>query len=107
MASTEGHKILIQEDCMFSEDIEIRNGDSHAILNNEGDRINNARDVTIGKHVWLGAHVRVMKGVKIADNCVVANSSVVTSSLNTNNSIYGGNPARLLKENIRWTRNRN
>ena len=32
IASTEGEKIVIGNDCMFSNDIEIRNGDSHTII---------------------------------------------------------------------------
>ncbi len=104
IASTEGKSIIIGKDCMFSNDIEIRNGDSHAILNTMQERINTASSVVIGNHVWLGAHVRIMKGGKIPDNCVIGNSSLVSNEHDKSHAIYAGIPARLIKENIIWDR---
>lgn len=107
IASTEGEQITIGNDCMFSNDIEIRNGDSHSIIKaNTDERINWAKPVTIGNHVWLTAHVRVLKGSCIADNSIVANSCIVTHKLETPHSIYGGNPVKLLKSDIDWDRDR-
>lgn len=107
IASTEGDSITIGNDCMFSNDIEIRNGDSHSIIRvNTDDRINWAESVTIGNHVWLTAHVRVLKGSCIADNSIIANSSIVTNQLNVPNAIYGGTPAKMLKTDINWDRDR-
>ena len=63
IASTEGETIKIGDDCMFSNDIEIRNGDSHSIVDaSTGKRTNWAKTVEIGNHVWLTAHARVLKG---------------------------------------------
>lgn len=107
IASTEGESITIGNDCMFSGDIEIRNGDSHAILNAQtGERTNWTRPVTIGNHVWLTAHVRVLKGTTIADNCIIGNSAVATGLLNEPNTLYGGSPIRQLKKGVDWDRNR-
>ena len=79
IASTEGRIIAIGDDCMFSNDIEIRNGDSHAILELESRvRTNEAKDVKIGNHVWLTAHTRVLKGSYIPDDCIIGNSSIVS-----------------------------
>ncbi len=107
IASTEGETITIGNDCMFSNDIEIRNGDSHSIIKaNTDERLNWAESVTIGNHVWLTAHVRVLKGSCIANNSIIANSSIVTNQLNVPNAIYGGMPAKMLKTNIDWDRDR-
>lgn len=107
LASTEGELISIGEDCMFSGDIEIRNGDSHSIIQNStGKRLNWAKAVHIGDHVWLTAHVKVMKGSEIASNSIIGNSSVVTGKLETPHSIYTGNPAKFVKSDINWDRNR-
>ena len=107
IASTEGEQITIGNDCMFSNDIEIRNGDSHSILKaGTEERTNWAKSVHIGDHVWLTAHVRVLKGSTIPSHSIVANSSVVTHKLETPYSIYGGNPVKLLKTGIDWDRNR-
>ena len=73
IASTEGEKIVIGEDCMFSNDVEIRNGDSHVIIEKGTKRrLNKAKSVVIGDHVWLTAHVRVLKGSEIASKLIPA-----------------------------------
>jgi acetyltransferase-like isoleucine patch superfamily enzyme len=105
IAATGGEYISIGDDCMFSEDVEIRNGDSHAIIDVLSQkRINYEKPVTIGDHVWITAHVRILKGVTIPSNTIIGNSSLVTSSLEKENAIYSGIPAKLIKENINWTR---
>ncbi|MCL7764550.1 hypothetical protein MPF19_14090 [Polaribacter sp. Z014] len=107
LASTEGKLIKIGDDCMFSGDIEIRNGDSHSIINNDTrQRINYAKSVTIGNHVWLTAHVRILKGAFIPSNSIIGNSSVVTNKLEKENSLYSGIPCKLLKQQIDWDRNK-
>jgi serine acetyltransferase len=50
---------------------------------------------------WIGSNVSVLKGVAVADGCVVASGSVLTRSYPAG-CLIGGNPARVLKENIRW-----
>jgi acetyltransferase-like isoleucine patch superfamily enzyme len=99
-------RITIGEDCMFSHSIELRTGDSHSIIdNNTGKRINYPKDVIIGKHVWIGAYSKILKGVHIEDNSVIALGSIVTDNVKSN-CIYGGVPAKLLKTNISWIRER-
>lgn len=105
IAATEGCSIKIGNDCMFSGDVEIRNGDSHSIIDCESrKRINHAKDVTIGNHVWLTSHVRVLKGSNIPSHSIIGNSSVVSSKFDQENSIYGGIPCRFIKNRIDWNR---
>ena len=107
IASTEGHSITIGNDCMFSNDIEIRNGDSHSIIDTcDNKRINHASNIVIGNHVWLTAHVRVLKGSYIPSNCIIGNSSILTSKFTNENSIYAGVPCKFIKDNINWDRNK-
>lgn len=106
IAATEGEKISIGDDCMFSHRIEIRNGDSHAILDlQSNDRINRAREVIIGNHVWLGADVKVLKGSIIENNSIIGTGSIVTGIVDPN-SIYVGVPAKKVKSSVMWTRKR-
>lgn len=105
IAATEGESITIGNDCMFSEDVEIRNGDSHSIIDVvSGKRLNKAQSVIIKEHVWLTAHVRVLKGAVVPSNSIVGNSSVVTSKFEKENALYSGVPCRFLKEGINWDR---
>lgn len=102
-----GSTINIGQDCMFASDIDVRTGDSHSIiLNRTGERINRAKSIVIGNHVWVAAHCVILKGVNIADNSVVATGSIVTRSFEEPGIIIGGNPAIQIKEGINWLRER-
>ena len=101
-AQEDNSEIVIGENCMFSEDIIIRTSDSHSILDNEtGMRINVAKSVHIGNHVWIAARACILKGVSIGDNSIVGVGSIVTRNV-PNNVIVAGNPATIKKENINW-----
>lgn len=100
-------KITIGQDCMFAYDIDVRTGDSHSILSKESnERINYAEDISIGNHVWCAAHCVLLKGCIIPDDSVVATGSVVTSKYTSKGIIIGGNPAKLIKHGITWSRER-
>lgn len=49
--------IKVGNDCMFSNHILVRTNDSHPIYDNEGRRINDAKPIIIGDHVWIAADV--------------------------------------------------
>jgi acetyltransferase-like isoleucine patch superfamily enzyme len=100
------NKIAIGNDCMLSNEIQIRTGDSHSILNNlTGQRINFAKNVFIGEHVWIGARAIILKGVSIGNNSIIGTASVVTKNVEAN-SIAAGNPAQIIKNNVIWNRKR-
>ncbi len=101
-----GSRAVIGKECMFANDIDVRTGDSHSILDAaSGQRINFAGDVTIGDHVWVASHVVILKGVEIGENSVVAAGSIVTKSCPPG-SLLAGNPAKVIKEGITWKRER-
>ena len=108
LAVTEpGSSIQIGRDCLLAYDIDLRTGDSHSILDAAtGQRLNYARDVVLEDHVWIAAHCSVLKGVRLRKNSVVATRSVLTKSFDQAGIIVGGNPARLLRENITWNEQR-
>ncbi len=91
---------------MFSSDIVVRTGDSHTITDLSGQRINASKDVTIGNHTWVGNKVTMNKGAVLPDHSVVGACSVVTKAFDTNNVVIAGNPAKIIKENIDWLRER-
>lgn len=105
LALTEGKKIEIGKDCMFSSNVMIRTGDSHSIIEVESrKRINEAMDVVIGEHVWLGNQVILLKGADIGANSLVGSGAVVTSRFEERNIIIAGNPAKIIKRGIDWNR---
>jgi acetyltransferase-like isoleucine patch superfamily enzyme len=102
LAVTEGRSISIGDRCLFSSNVIFRTGDSHSIIDNEGNRINHAKDIFIGKHVWFTQNTTILKGVTINDDSIVATGSVVTKSFPQTNVILAGNPAKVIKENVNW-----
>ncbi len=96
-------KIILGQDCMLSENIYLTTTDSHSILNDTNERFNQAANVNIGNHVWIGRNSTILKGSDICDNSIIGASSVVTGNVKAN-SIYTGVPARLVKQNITWLR---
>lgn len=103
----EGSVLSIGEDCMLSSDIDVRTGDSHALLSAASlERLNPARDVVIGDHVWIAAHCILLKGSAIPENSVVAAGSVVSRRYRTGGVVIGGNPSTQLMAGITWSRNR-
>jgi acetyltransferase-like isoleucine patch superfamily enzyme len=100
-------RLTIGRDCMFAYDIDVRTGDSHSIISQtSNERINYAKDILIGDHVWVAAHSIILKGSSISENSVVATGSVVTQAFEKKGIIIGGNPSIQIKEGITWSRKR-
>ena len=96
--------IEIGEDCMLSSGIRIITTDSHSVIDiKSGKRINPAKSVRIGNHVWIGANCTINKGVTIGDGAIVAGNSVVTHDV-PENTIVGGVPANVIRNGITWER---
>jgi acetyltransferase-like isoleucine patch superfamily enzyme len=53
--------------------------------------------VLIHNNCWVGIDSLLLKGCEVGENSVIAAKSLVRSHLESN-SIYGGNPARLIKK---------
>ena len=57
----------------------------------------------IGERCFIGANAIVMAGINIGDEVIVGSGSVVTKDI-PSNCIVAGNPATILKENIKTKR---
>ena len=57
--------------------------------------------VVIGDHVWIGQRATILKGVTIGENAIIAAGSVVTKDVPVN-TIVGGVPAKIIRENVTW-----
>lgn len=106
LACIEGTKITIGQDCLFSSDVTLRTGDSHAITDLDGKRINASKDITLADHVWVGNRAIITKGAIIAKDSVLATGAILTSAITSPNVVIGGVPAKVIKQDINWNINR-
>lgn len=92
-----GTSISIGRDCAISWDVCILDRDYHEFNSKREEKAS----VIIGNNVWIGCRATILKGVTIGDGAVVAAGSVVTKDVPANCCV-GGNPAKVIKENITW-----
>lgn len=91
------HKsITIGDDCAISHDFTVMDSNAHYL---NGD--NKTAPVVIEDHVWIGTRVTILSGVKVGTGAVIAAGSVVTKDVPAG-SLVGGNPAKIIKENVEW-----
>lgn len=106
LAAMESTNLDIGQECIIASDGHFRTGDSHSILNKEGDRINPSEDIVIGKHVWIGTRVLVLKGTVVADQCMIGACTLLSGKYNESNTLIAGNPSKVIKKDIEWVRER-
>ena len=103
IVAIEGTEVKVGSNCLFSDSIFLRTGDSHSVIDISSEsRINQSKDISIGNHVWIGQNVMVLKGCNILRNSVVAAGSIVTKGQKETNCVIGGNPAHIIKKNVNW-----
>lgn len=93
----EGKGISIGEKCYIAMNVnlccishEIGDEDQRAVEKISG-------GIQIGNGVWIGANSVILPNVTIGKGCIIAAGSVVTKDCEPN-SLYGGTPARKLKD---------
>ncbi|WP_294783624.1 hypothetical protein [uncultured Eubacterium sp.] len=93
--------ILFGNRCVLGWNVHIRDCDGHPIFQN-GERINLSEKVSVGNHVWIGQDVKILKGTEIPTNSVVAMNSCLTKKFSRTNTIIGGYPAKIIKQDVNW-----
>lgn len=103
-----GNCLEIGGNCMFSRNITVRCGElPHMLFDAEsGEYLDGPNAVKIGKHVWIGENVYLNKHSSVPDGCVVGACSVVTRRFNQTECVIAGNPATVVRENVKWFNNK-
>jgi acetyltransferase-like isoleucine patch superfamily enzyme len=97
--------ISIGEDCMLSREVSMNTSDFHSIIDkNTNLRINIPQNIIIHDNVWIGFNTRINKGAVIGEHSVVATAAIVPGKHYHSNVILAGIPAKIIKENITWSR---
>ncbi len=105
-AAIEGTTIKLGKDCLVSSETFFRTGDSHSVLDMDGNRINRSKDIIIEDHVWICHRAGCTKGAEIAVNSILATGAICTKSFQNKNVVLAGIPARETKNNITWCKER-
>lgn len=109
-------EIKIGDNCMFSENINLKPSDAHTIYNkNTKEILNYPQNIEIGNHVWVGRNATVLKGSYIPENSIIAIGAIYTKSSYKKDPdknfeelsggyIFAGIPAKMINSNINWDR---
>ncbi len=92
------HSISIGSDVVIGEYVLIRDTDGHKLLGSDY-----SGPISIGNHVWIGAKATILKGVEIGEGAVIGANSVVTRNIPPH-CLAVGSPAKVIRENVSWTR---
>jgi acetyltransferase-like isoleucine patch superfamily enzyme len=95
------NKLSIGSNCAISWGVTIIDDDHHQLIHETENKPVKNDGVKIGDHVWVGCNVTILKNTHIGNHCVVAAGSVVKGVF-PDHVLIGGNPARIIKNNIDW-----
>ncbi|MBB2200780.1 acyltransferase [Gluconacetobacter tumulisoli] len=104
LCEADDRAVLLGNDCMLSSNIMIRTSDGHGVFDAAtGERLSLPADVIIHAHVWIGNGARVSKGCVIETGSIIGQMALATGHVESN-CIYGGVPAKKIREGIVWSR---
>ena len=89
-------KIEIGDACMIAHGAYISDADWHGIYD-RAEPVGKTKPIILEDNVWIGDSAIICKGVTIGANSIIGAGAVVTKNVPAN-SVYAGNPARLVKK---------
>lgn len=101
---SEAKNIILGGECFISYNVVFRTSDGHCIYNSQSkDRMNYAKSIYVGDHVWLGQNAMIFKGSKIGSGAIIGAGSVVSNKTVESNTTYAGAPLRKIHDDTFWT----
>lgn len=100
----EPSRIQIGADCMIASNVQFMTSDMHTVFDMSTlERINHAKNIEIGDHVWIGLQSHAIRGATIEHDAIVGMRSVVNGSIPAH-SLAAGSPAMVKRINVGWDR---
>ena len=99
-----GAKLVIGRDCLFAANVTLRTHDGHHIFDlftKKG--INIPQDIVIGNQVWIAYGATLLGGARIGNGSVIGAGSITSSEFG-DHTVIAGSPAKIIRENICWSK---
>lgn len=99
-----GAKLVIGRDCLFAANVTLRTHDGHHIFDlftKKG--INVPQDIVIGNQVWIAYGATLLGGARIGNGSVIGAGSITSSEFG-DHTVIAGSPAKIIRENICWSK---
>lgn len=96
--------ITFDDDVLFSWDVLVMDTDFHETVNTVTGEINGSvsKPIHLGENSWIGTRAILLKGTRVPANTIIGAGSLLNKEyLVEENCLLAGNPARVLKNNIR------
>jgi acetyltransferase-like isoleucine patch superfamily enzyme len=103
----ENSEVVIGADSMLSDELILQSTDQHDLLDlSTGTIIHQGRrSIRIGRHVWIGRRAMIMPDTTIGAGSIVGGGSIV-KGLFEPCIACAGNPAKVVREQVTWLRER-
>lgn len=96
--------VQIGENCLLSAQVVLRAHDGHHIFDkNSHKRINYSRNIVVEDNVWIAYRAILLGGARIGIGSIVG-ANAVTSSQFDDHQIIVGSPAKVIRENVCWSK---
>lgn len=101
---SEAKNIILGDNSFISYNVVFRTSDGHCIYDDVTKRrMNYAKSIYVGDHVWFGQNAMIFKGSRIGSGAIIGANSVVSNHEIPSNTTYAGSPVRMIHEKTFWT----
>lgn len=96
--------VTFDDNVLLSWDVQVMDTDFHATINTLTGKINEkvSKPIYLGANTWIGTRSILLKGTRIPANTIIGAGSLLNKEYTIEeNCLLAGNPAKVLKTNIR------
>lgn len=103
----ERQNVIIGEDNVIGNNVTLRTIDTYPIYDvNSFQRVNHSESIFIGDHVWIDHFTYISRGSKIGSGAIIGVQSFIPPmDIIESNTYLVGNPARVIKRDVFFTKN--
>lgn len=94
-------EIEIGRNCAISWHVLFMDTSSHPLGITGEKPVTKIAPVKLEDKVWIGCRAVILKGVTVGEGAIIVNNAVVTKDVPPY-TMVGGNPARIIKEDVIW-----